>query len=287
MPTEISVRASDPSSSSRAFPWPVLEAGNGSYASGIYSVIAEDQERGKSLKLRHQVRGAPLVEKWIASGKTKFVCSVASPRSMYRRLHVSDNPEQLVEWSRDELGEYPMFTPMIVVAKEIIYVADSATDGLSALWNDAELRLPKGARIAMGATFKLQAGISGLLDFNLGEDLAPGRYRVEPSSEDGFKFKVYMAQDLYEHLRYRRDDLAGTNIMTGVVATAFSILQRAYHQDESEDGGDTWRSFRNLVGLAALLNERGLGHWVDEQFKAEMAATSLYPHKLPPEVLQQ
>ena len=35
MQTEISIRASDPNSSSRAFAWPVLEAGNGSYPNGI------------------------------------------------------------------------------------------------------------------------------------------------------------------------------------------------------------------------------------------------------------
>ena len=218
MPTEISIRASDPSSSSRAFAWPVLEAGNGSYGDGVYSVVCEDRERGKSLVLKHKVQGAPLIERWMASGKTSFVCSVAAPRSMYRRLHVSDNPEQLVEWSKDDLGEYPMFTPLVVVKESIIHVADSTADGLSPMWNGAELRLPKGARVAMGATFKLQSGINGMLDFNLGEELGPGQYRVEPSSEEGFKFKVYLASDLYEHLRHHRGDLAGTNIMTGVVS---------------------------------------------------------------------
>ena len=287
MPTEISIRASDPSSSSRAFAWPVLEVGNGSYSDGVYSVISEDHERGKSLLLKHKVQGAPLIERWMASGLTSFVCSVAAPRSMYRRLHISDKPEQLVEWSKDDLGEYPMFTPLIVVRESIIHVADSTADGLSLLWNGAELRLPKGARLAVGATFKLQSGINGMLDFNLGEELGPGQYRVEPSSEEGFKFKVYLASNLYDHLRYRRGDLAGMNIMTGVVSAAFNILQRDYHKDEGEDDGESWRSFRNLVGLAALLSEHGLGHWSDEQFKPEMAATGLYPHKLPVEGNQQ
>ena len=279
MPTKISIMAADSSSSSRAFPWPVLEAGNGSYESGVYSVNCEDKERGRSLTLVHRVQGAPLIEEWMVLEKTDFVCSVAAPRSMYRRIHVSKTTEQLVEWTQDDLGEYPMFTPMIVAREEIHHVVDTEADGLNPIWNGREIFLPKGARVAVGATFKLQSGINGILDFNLDDSLGSGRFRVDESSEDGFKFKVRLAADLYEHLRYRREDVAGVNIMVHVVSAAFSILQRVYCRDDGDEG-ESWRSFRNLVGLAALLEQHGLGHWSDENFQPEMAATGLYPHKL-------
>ena len=287
MQTEISIRASDPNSSSRAFAWPVLEAGNGSYPNGIYSVSCEDKERGKSLSLTHSVRGAPLIDEWMASGKTSFVCSVAAPRSMYRNLHVCNNPTQLVEWVRDDLGEYPIFTPMIVVRANITHVANSETDGLNQIWDGRTLHLPKGARVAVGNTFRLQAGFNGLLDFNLDDQLKLGRYKVEPSSEDGFKFKVYLASDLHGYLQNRRNEVAGENIMTAVITTAFGILQRDYYKDEKASDGESWRSFSNLKGLASLLNEHGLDHWSDEKFKAEMAATGLHPHKLPVEDIEQ
>ena len=45
MPTEISIRGSDLNPSSRAFHWPVLEAGNRSYQDGVYSVVFEEKER--------------------------------------------------------------------------------------------------------------------------------------------------------------------------------------------------------------------------------------------------
>ena len=287
MPTEISVRGSDLSSSSRAFAWPVLEAGNGSYTNGLYSVFCEAKEHGKSLSLTHSIRDASLIQEWMVSGKVSFVCSVAAPRSMYRKLHISSSQGQLIEWSQCDLGEYPMFTPMIVTRDKIVHVANSESDGLSPIWGGRELRLPKGARVAVGATFKLQSGINGMLDFNLDDRLGTGQYRVEPSSEDGFKFKVFLAPDLYQHLRYRRGDLAGANIMTGVVNTAFNILRRDYCEDDSENDGESWRSFRNLIGLTALLDEQGLGHWSDENFKPEMAATGLYPHRLSVEDGQQ
>lgn len=282
MRTEISIRASDPSSSSRVFAWPVLEAGNGSYQNGMYSVICEDRDRGKSFSLMHRVSGAPLITEWIKSRKTSFVCSVAAPRSMYKKLHIYDNPEQLVEWARDDLGEYPMFTPMIVLREDITHIVNSAKDGLNHMWDGKELRLPKGARIAIGNTFKFQAGINGLLDFNQDDELESGRYRLEASTEDGFKFKVYLASDLCTYLCHQRNDLVGQNIMTAVVTTAFSVLHQEYGRDDAESGGESWRHYRNLQGLASLLTDHGLDHWSNENFKAEMVATSLYPHKLPP-----
>jgi len=217
------------------------------------------------------------------SGKVSFVCSVAAPRSMYRKLHLSNKPEQVVEWTRDDLGEYPMFTPMIIAGENIDHVANSETDGLSPMWHDKELCLPKGARLAVGPTFRLQSGINGMLDFNLDEQLEDGRYRVEESTDDGFKFKVYLATDLHQHLRLHRGDLAGANIMTGIVAAALGILQRSYDKDETDGDEISWRNFRNLVGLADLLDERNLNHWSDENFKPELVATGLYPHKLPKE----
>ena len=282
MPTEISVTASAPSSGSRVFAWPVLEAGNGSYESGIYSVICEDKEPGKSILMQHKIQGAPLIEKWMESGKLRFVCSVAAPRSMYRKLHVSSTPQQIVEWARDELGEFPMFTPMIITQEIIEHTVDSVADGLRQIWDGKKLALPKGARVAVGATFKLQSGINGLLDFSLDENLSAGRFKVQASSEDGFKFKVHLAPNLYEHLRYRRTELAGANIMVHIVSTALGILQREYGEDENEDG-EGWKSSRNLVGLAELLQENNLGHWSHDHFNPEMAATGLYPHQLPAE----
>lgn len=281
MPTsEISVQPSDPSASSRAFPWPVLEAGNDSFPNGSYTVTCADKDRGKSFELRHKVHGAALIEQWLQQGKLSFVCAVASPRSMYRTLHKSDTSNQLIAWQQQDLGEYPMFTPMIVVRESIQHTAVAASDGLNQIWDSRELLLPKGARIVVGPTFKFKSGISGILDFNLDDRLAHGRFRVQHSLEDGFKFKVHLAPDLYQHLKHRRNELAGKNIMVHVVSAGLSILQREWSTDDDEEG---WKSFRNLVGLADLLKQQGLGHWSDEDFQPELTATELYPHSLPME----
>ena len=282
MPIEISVRGSDPNPTSRAFHWPVLEAGNISYQSGTYSVSWEERERGRSFTLRHQVQGAPLISTWINETKVSFVCSVASPRSMYRRLHVSSTPEQVIEWEESDLGEPPMFTPMLIAQGEIYHTVDCESDGLNPMWEGRKLSLKTGARIAVGQTFKLQSGLNGILEFNLDEELGPGQIRVEPSSENGFTFKVHLPPGLFHHLQYRRNDMPGTNIMIHVISTALGILQRDYADAEDQEGTG-WQSYRNLVGLADFLGEKGAGIWSDEDFRPELAATILYPHPIPVE----
>ena len=280
MPTEISVRGSDPNPSSRAFHWPVLEAGNNSYQHGVYSVVYEEKERGKSFTLMHDVKGAKLIEEWIEAGKLNFICSVASPRSMYRGIHISTAADQTVQWKREDLGEPPMFTPMIVAREDICHTVDCESDGLNPIWEGREIRLETGSRVALGPTFRLQSGLDGILEFNLDEELEPGQVRVYPSSENGFTFKVHLAPDLYNHLKHRRNEMPGTNIMVHVISTALGILQKDYAEAEDEEGTG-WQSYRNLVGLAELLQQHGVELWSDEDFKPELAATKLYPHPIP------
>ena len=278
MLTTLSIQASDPSSGSRAFHWPVLESGNGSFENGVYSVVCEDKERGKSFFLEHEVRGAPLIEKWMQADKLIFVCTVASPRSMYRALHKARDPKQVIEWEQENLGDFPTFTPMMVTRHEICHVADSSADGLSRIWNGKELLLPRGARVAVGPTFRFQTGISGLLDFNLDPALESGRFRVEPSLVDGFKFKVYLAPDLHKYLQYQRNEATGMNVMVHIVSAALAYLRQDYSKDNGKEG---WRSYPPLVGLADMLQQKGLPHWSHDDFKPEVVATDLYPHKLP------
>ncbi len=284
MPTTLSIWATDSVSVSRAFQWPVLESGNGSFENGIYSVVCEDRERGKSFFLEHKVQGSPLIDSWTQAGNLIFVCTVAAPRSMYRELHQTHEHRQFIEWEQENLGECPMFTPMIVARRGIHHVADSNVDGLSRIWDGKKLLLPRGARVAVGPTFKFQSGITGLLDFSPDESLESGRFRIEPSSENGFTFKVYLARNLYNHLRYNRGEPAGTNIMVHIVSAALARLRQDYSKDDGEEG---WRSFPNLVVLSDILRQQGLPHWADEEFRPEVVATGLHPHKLPIEGVAQ
>ena len=278
MSMRISIRAADPAPASRVFPWPVLEAGNGSFANGIYSVSLSHEKHGRSFCLTHKVEGAELIVNWIAAGKVRFICSVATPISAYRELNVSFESTHIVEWKPEDLGSHPLFTPMIVSGVSIEHLVDAERDGLDPLWDGKKLFLPKGAKIAVCPTFALQSGLLGLLDFVLKKDFDSGRFKVEPSQEEGFKFKVHLAEDLYDYLYHSRQEHAGSNIMTHIISAALVCLNRHYSED---DGNDGWKSFRNLVALADLLEEKQLSHWGDEGFEPEFVATGLYPHVTP------
>ena len=275
---KISTRAADPNPSSRILPWPVLEAGNDSFPEGEYTVACENKKTGQSFTLRHEVQGASLIERWLDEDKVEYVCTVAAPRSMYRKLHKSGTPEQVIAWQKHDLGEFPMFTPMLVARNVIAHTAVAKSDGLNPFWNGRELILPQGARIVVGPTFMFQSGIEGMLDFVEDKDLFDGQFKVIASNEDGFKFKVHLATKLHQYLKHRRDDSAGNNIMVHIVSAALSLLQRENANDNEEEGG--WRSFPNLVGLAERLQDHNIPHWAEEGFQPEYATTQLYPHKL-------
>lgn len=272
-------RSSDPAPGSRAFPWPVLEQGNSSFAEGVYSVSVEDSRRGRSFNLTHKIDGADLISRWIAERKVRFACAVAAPTSAYRELHLSDSPTQPIRWNPDDLGEPPMFTPMIVAALGFEHAINASADGVSPLWDDKVIQLPKGARAAIFPTFGLQPGMSGILDFRLDEKLESGSFRIESSVEDGFRFKVNLAKDLLDYLRgVRKDDPAGANIMTHIVSAAFNQLKEEYGEN---DGEEAWRAYPNLLALAAQLESQNLKHWAEDGFSAEETATTLHPHILP------
>ena len=273
---KISVNTSDPASAIRSFPWPVLEAGNGAFSKGVYTVDVEHRERGRSFELAHQVQGAGLIERWIQEQKVHFACAVAAPVLAYRQLHRSSEPAHIVRWEPDDLGAHPLFTPMILSATELRFTIEAGRDGVNTLWDGRTADLPKGARLAIGPTFALQSGLLGLLEFRRGDELESGRFRMEASREGGFRFNVYLAPDLHGFLRSHRQEAVGWNIMTHIVSTALAQLHKDYRDDDGEEG---WKSYANLVALAEELERRGLRHWAEDAFEPELVATTLYPHK--------
>lgn len=275
----ISVSTSDPASTTRTFPWPVLEAGSAAFVHGVYGVDIQHRERGRSFLLSHSVEGATMIQRWADQGKVRFACAVAAPVSAYRALHVSSTASHLVQWEPDDLGSHPLFTPMIVSAEDISHRIDACADGVHRLWDGRQIRLPRGARVAVGPTFALQSGLLGLLDFRNDQALPAGRFRVEASNQNGFRFCVSLASDLYRFLGNHRREAAGWNIMTHIVSTALAKLRRDHRDDDGREG---WQSFPNLVSLADLLKRKSLPDWTEDEFEPEEVATALYPHKTAP-----
>ena len=278
--TQVVSIAQWPSNAIRSHNHPVLEAGNLSYPDGRYAVDFSPGNDRSSFTLAHQIQSAPLVSRMLEEKRAQYACTVSSPISAYRRIHVSNEAEHEVRWDLEDLGEPPLFTPMILcVASEKLTLSQSQ-DGVHSIWNGARISLKKGSRLALGHVIQLRSSIFHLLSFRKKDELKDGTFFVDAETEP-FQFLVNISPDLHKFLRFAGPDRTRENIMTHVVTACFALLQRDFSDDDDESG---WRTHRSLVALADFLDSKALPHWADSQnFRPEQVATALHAHTLPPE----
>lgn len=277
--TEVVTQAGDLNSAVRGHAFPALESGNTSFPNGRYVVQFEQRSDGSSFTVRHRIEGAPLIDDVVENGLAQFVCTVASPVSSYRVSHASKDSTQTVAWVSDELGEPPMFTPMVVVAERFERTLDRDRDGVHDLWHGTTVAFEPGMRIALSDVVLMHASMSSLLLFKSDEQLPEGAFRVEADASEGFRFVVHLAPGLHGFLQRGAEDARYVHIVAHIVGAGLGLLQREYADDEEEEG---WQSFQGLKALADLLESRGLPHWSEDGFSPELAATTLYPHRLGP-----
>ena len=275
--TEIVTSARAPSNVIRTHGLPVLEAGNVSFPDGRYVVHFKPGSDRASFVLAHRIEGCPLLKRLLDDGHARYVCAVSSPVSSYRRLHVSSDSIQTIKWSIDDLGEPPLFSPMILSAVSHELALSSKRDGVHRIWNRRKVALQKGSRLAIGQVVHLKSSILHLLSFVRDPDLAEGTFLVN-AQEEPFRFLVNLSPNLHVALRQKGNPNRG-DIMTHVVTACLALLQREYSKDSEEEGG--WRSIRPLLAFAEHLGSKGQPHWSDEErFRPEQVATALYPHSI-------
>ena len=273
---EVVTEAKSPNSAVRAHAFPMLESGNMSFPQGRYLVGFEARADGSSFTVRHRIEGAQLINEAIADGLTQFVCTVASPVSSYRVSHVSNSSTQVISWNSSDLGEPPMFTPMVVVATPFARTLDQARDGVHELWDGRTVAFTRGMRLALSDVVLMRSSVLNMLVFERDPTLSSGQFRVEAEEREGFRFRAHLASDLHRFLKYDSEDPGRGHILTHIVSACFGVLKTDYPEDEEEEGG--WRSYRGLQAIADMLKHHGLPHWSADDFSPELAATVLYPH---------
>ncbi|MCY4152762.1 MAG: hypothetical protein OXE94_11080 [Aestuariivita sp.] len=273
-----------PSNSIRSDNHPVLEPGNRSFPQGCYRLAFEEvrsPDSGSSnmmtFSLRHEIEKAPFITRLVEEGRAVFACIVSSPLSSYRKTYSSREPRQKIECAMADLGEPPMFTPLVVCTDQIISTLDAETDGVDPIWQDQTITLYKGSRLAVGSIIRLEASIAHLLTMHSDASLESGQFFVEEQTEP-YQFSIKLHPELHRFLRYKSDQhVQRNNIIVHIVTACLALLQR-----EWGDGNDErdWESVPNLKALAAHLAARDIPHWTDGEFIPEKAATQLYPLKL-------
>ena len=274
------VLARTPSNAISSRDYPVLEEGNMAFPNGEYEVAFEKVEgRRFAYSVHHIIRGAPLISRLLSEGSARYACAVSSPKSAYRGVCISETSTQIVDWSENDLGEPPLFTPMILYfnSNSIPLTLESGQDGVHELWDGQTVALEKGSRLAIGMVIERETSFIDLLLFEENDKLDKGSFYVI-CDEEPFKFRVYLHPDLHKYMESVNEQRTGgvrENIMPHIVTACFAHLQRRYSEDDDVEG---WKSHRGLLALADELDSKGLKHWTEDDFRPEEIATTLFPH---------
>lgn len=275
---EVITEARAPNSAVRAHAFPALESGNMSFPNGRYLVAFEARPDDNSFTVSHRIEGAPLIVEVLSEGLARWVCTVASPVSSYRVSHTSESSEQVVGWDSGDLGEPPMFTPMVVVASPFERTLDQSRDGVHELWHGRRVAFETGMRLALSDVVLMRSSVQNMLVFHNEPSLGEGEFQVQAEPREGFRFRVQLAPDLYRFLQYDTGDPRRGHIITHILSACFGVLKSDYADDDGEGG---WRSFRGLLAIEEMLKAHGLPHWSEgKEFVPELAATKLHPHRL-------
>ncbi len=266
-----------PTNSVPAHEHPILESGSASFPHGFYRIGFEMGAGKSSCVIEHDVDGAQLVKRLAEKGDAVYACVVSSPASSYRRTYTSDSPRQEIDWDIEDLGESPMFTPMVLSAKNQTLELKANRDGLHPIWDNQTIELLRGARLALGKVVHLQGSLYNLIRLYKEPNLRSGQIKVDIGAEP-FQFNVGLSADLLKFLQVERDAAHYKNIMVSIVTGCLSRLREDYKDDDGEHGGHSHRALQNL---AAFLDRKGLGNWTEEDFRPEKIATELFPIQVP------
>lgn len=263
----------------RGYPWPVLEEGNRSFPDGEYAPEISMGADGASVTITHIMRGAPLIKRLLAEGTVCFGCTISVPITGFRKFITAPAKQEVqrIEWDQNQVGEPPFIHPLAVCAQEHEFTI-TGDDGVSPMWVGKRVKLAKGSKIVLGPFFRTASTLKHLITIEQKPELESGQLEIEASSSDGFYFKARVAEDLFKFLRQPGGVEAQKHrksIMTHIVSCCFEQLHTNYKVDED------WDSYSNLKELAADMEDKGLGHWGNEDFKPEVAATALEPHRVP------
>ena len=271
----------------RSLPYPAIEEGNFSFPEGNYEVTPEKPPENltTSVILRHELRGARLVEDLIQEGKAKFACLLSVPKTGFRKLYIADSNEQKINWDLGIAGEPPMIRPVVLyVADDKLNYKLTAKDGVAEVWYNRKIDIPKGARLARGRYLRSSAAIQNLIRVRVNENMKLGSFFVTPNSNEGFYFYLEVASDIFEFIQNPQgeSELRGS-ILVHAVSQCFNILKTSYDAsgEEGSDEGREWEQYKNLVALSDWLVAQNMPHWSDENFDAVHIATQLYPIRIP------
>jgi len=249
-------------------PDPAIEYGNRSFPQGSYEVETNVNvnSNGFSTHLRHAISGAPFLEELIRDQRARFGCLTSVPQTGYRKLHLSEDENQDIFLSAMQISEPPKFRPLLVCIEEMRHQF-SSDDGVAEIWQGQRVHIPKGAQLARRNYFQPEVSLTSLLKIDRDTELDNGSFIVKGSAESGFRFDVFVAEDVYDYLQNPSIRSVRRNIVIHMMSRALEILANEHQED--------WDKYPNLQTLRQVLVDKKLQTWDDEDFHPEHVATQL------------
>ena len=272
--------------------YPILAPNKLDYLEGNQYEVESSEQNGETAQktIHHKLSGQNLIRDLVLDGVASFACTVVAPEYAYRKLELvsaedlqqSEDLLSAKQSLKTETSEYAppvVFQSFVIMTKKINSILLKESHGISQLWIDQEINLPRSAKIALGPYFANQATLQSILRIKQAQkDLLPrGCFEVEAVDEAGFYFSVSVEESLYRSLKDPQGAHAHRDsIYCFALAQGLEILSREYSEEES------WRKHLHLRALHSLLEKNNAPTWEDENFSANRAVAMLKPHEIHP-----
>ena len=268
---------------------PMLHESSLDYPTVTHESVVIPNELGDekiSLMVKQSISDSNLIAQMLLNGQAKFAVEISSPYTIYRKIVKCEHKnglssEQVVDLC-EELVEPPVYLRPLIIA-ELNSPLSIQLDKVHAVhksWYGNKINILPGSILVRGQFWLPTSTMQSLVRIAKDEkgDLSPGTYEVSDCNSDGFYFKVTMHPNLFEVFlnpgSYEQRDHCNS-ILSGALSTGFEILRREPEYQPDDESG---------AGLPPVLHilykkmvREGIETWDSDNFRSELAATSLRP----------
>ncbi len=259
--------------------FPILADDRLDYIEGTYETQVKRAPKGTGMTIRHLVDGSNLVSTLLKANKAAFAVEVSSPYATFRHIRMSESNgaiqlTQDVSWQADDVVPPVYVRPLVIATNtDPISFKLNGQHGVHELWQGVEISIPPGTILAHDQFWRASSTWESLIRLVSNDSLAPGAYRVEMNTGEGFHFNVLLHPELFAWManpgvaKNHRD-----SVLTGCLARALELIHAEYGE------GDAWREFPVLRALHRKLLDEGLDTWDhNKSFHADEVASRLRP----------
>ncbi len=287
--------------SSKAYPFPVLEAQEGSNdrlarppflpRAGYYyaEAMREGDSAAASISITHHLSGNNLVSGLLENGQARFGVTVSAPETMFRKFIPLLEFDFVAAGGCDAIA--PQHAPLndsdiagtvfvrgsVVVIQDVDVVVNESC-GLLPELAGVRFMYPKGAIIATEDMQAFGLGtLSALIKLVKEDRRKDGQIRVVPDAENGYRFRLLTGNKLFEKLRNPNGPYERAHAQSVCIHALSRGLEILREEGLCRDK-DWWMAYASLRWLSDMIHSLEQPHWDDLGFNSDEVATSIRKH---------